>query len=165
MNLEQLKCISNNVNLEDYLQLYKYVRENMKHPEWLGTFTKNEIKEILSNGGKIWLYYNDTEMVCSMLYIPSNNNSLKKHNIEYDEIETAALGPIMVSPNYIGNGFQNQMIKVFEEYCRKINKKYIFTKVCSDNFYSINNFKNNGYILIDKYFNERGKNFAFIKII
>ena len=41
--LENLNCVSKNVNLDDYLYLYKYVRDNMENPEWLGTFTKEEI--------------------------------------------------------------------------------------------------------------------------
>lgn len=51
--LKNYKCVSGNVNLNDYLKLYKYVRDNMEHPEWLGTFTKEEIEEILHAGGKI----------------------------------------------------------------------------------------------------------------
>lgn len=165
MKLENLNCYSTNVNIDDYLKLYKYVRDNMIHPEWLGTFTKNEIEDILENGGKIWLYYKDNEPVCSMFYMPSNNKSLRKHNIEYDEGLTGALGPIMVSPKYIGNGLQNQMMTIFDEYCKSINKKYIFTKVCSDNVFSINNIIKQGYILRDKYITERGENSAFVKII
>ena len=45
--LENLNCVSKNVNLDDYLYLYKYVRDNMENPEWLGTFTKEEIIESL----------------------------------------------------------------------------------------------------------------------
>lgn len=51
--IENLKCVNENVNLDDYLKLYKYVRDNMEHPEWLGTFTRDEIIEILNVGGKI----------------------------------------------------------------------------------------------------------------
>ena len=40
MSFNELKCVSDNVNLDDYLKLYKYVRDNMEHPEWLGTFEK-----------------------------------------------------------------------------------------------------------------------------
>ena len=43
--LEKFKCENKKVNLEDYLKLYKYVRDSMIHPEWLGTFTKEEIEE------------------------------------------------------------------------------------------------------------------------
>lgn len=41
MKLIDLKEISENVNLDDYLYLYNYVRDNMEHPEWLGTFERN----------------------------------------------------------------------------------------------------------------------------
>jgi len=44
MKLTDLKEESNNVNLDEYLYLYNYVRDNMEHPEWLGTFTLKEIK-------------------------------------------------------------------------------------------------------------------------
>lgn len=161
--LKDLKCISKNVNLEDYLYLYKYVRDNMEHPEWLGTFTKDEIIEILKNKGKIWLYYDNENLVCSMFYIPIKEKSLKKHNVYYKEDEVGSLGPIMVSPDYVGLGYQTQMMQVLDEYCKKINKKYIFTKVCTDNIYSVNNMLKNNYKVVDKYINERGENTAFLK--
>ena len=85
MKLNDLKEISDNVNLDEYLSLYNYVRDNMVHPEWLGTFTLDEIKNILSIGGKIWMYYDKDIPVCSVFYIPTSNKSLKKHNVEYDE--------------------------------------------------------------------------------
>lgn len=47
MKLNELTCVSSNVSLTDYLKLYKYVRDNMPHPEWLGTFTEKEIIDIL----------------------------------------------------------------------------------------------------------------------
>jgi len=163
MNFNELKCVSNNVNLNDYFKLYKYVRDNMRHPEWLGTFSLNEIKDILSNGGKIWLYYNNDNLVCSMFYIPSNQKSLDKRNIKTSENETGSLGPIMVSPDYIGNRYMLKMLEVFNEYCVSIGLKYIFTKVHSENSYSINNMYKDGYKLVDEYENERGKMLAFIK--
>ena len=165
MKLEDLICISDNVNLNDYMHLYKYVRDNMVHPEWLGTFTNDEIETLLKKNGKIWLYYDKNIEVCSTFYIPSSNKSLKKHNIDYDESETGSLGPIMVSPDYIGNGLQKQMMNLFNQYCESIDKKYIFTKVCSDNIYSVNNIENDGYILTNKFIDERGENNAYIKRI
>ena len=47
--LNELKCVCENVEIDKYLELYKYVRENMEHPEWLGTFTKEEINGILKS--------------------------------------------------------------------------------------------------------------------
>ena len=163
MKLYDLWEVYLNVNLDDYLFLYKYVRDNMEHPEWLGTFTKEEIEDILSNGGKIWLYYNDSEPVCSMFYIPASNKSLRKHNIEYDESITGSLGPIMVRKEDIGNGLQIDMKKKLDEYVKTIGKTHMFTKAHSDNIYSINNLLKNGYKVVDQYTNERGPNTAFIK--
>ena len=48
MKLTDLKEVSNNVNIDEYLSLYKYVRDNIEHPEWLEIFTYNEIEEILN---------------------------------------------------------------------------------------------------------------------
>lgn len=161
--LDNLKCINENVNLDDYLKLYKYVRDNMEHPEWLGTFTKEEIINILNDKGKIWLYYDNNNLVCSMFYIPIKLNTLLKHNVNYKENEVGSLGPIMVSPDYIGNGYQIQMMNILDKYIKSLNKKYIFTKVCTDNIYSLNNMIKDNYKIVDVYYNERGSNTALIK--
>ena len=165
MEFNELKCINDNVNLNDYLKLYSYVRDNMSQPEWLGTFTLDEIKDILSKGGKIWLYYNNDNLVCSMFYIPSNQQTLNKRNINTLAKETGSLGPIMVSPDYIGNGYMLKMLEVFNKYCISIGMKYIFTKAHSENLYSIKNIYKDGYKLVCEYENERGKMSVFIKKI
>lgn len=163
MKLDSFYCVSENVNLDDYLKLYKYVKDNMKNPEWLGDFTRSEIEDILKEKSKIWLYYNNDDIVCSMFLLPSNNKTLNKHNVFYDENITASLGPIMVSKDYVGNGLQIQMMAFFEEYCKNNNYKYIFTKVCSDNKYSLSNMIKYGFKVTDEYINERGNNSTLIK--
>ena len=163
MDFNKLKCVSVNVNLNDYFKLYNYVRDNMEYPEWLGTFTKEEIKDILSEGGKIWLYYDNKHLVCSMLYIPSNQKTLDKRNANVKAEETGSLGPIMVSPDYVGNKFMLKMLNEFNNYCRSIGMKYIFTKAVSDNLYSVNNMYKDGYELIEEHDSERGKIKVFLK--
>ena len=163
MRLTDLDEINENINIDDYLELYNNVRDNMDHKEWLGSFTKEAIEDILNIGGKIWLYYDNNIPVCSVFYMPVTNKTLKKHNIEYDEFITGSLGPIMVRKEYIGNGLQNEMLKVIDNYNKSIGKSHIFTKTHSDNIYSIRNLLNNGYKVVDEYENERGKNKAFIK--
>lgn len=163
MKLNDLKVISEDVPLDEYLYLYNYVRDNMEHKEWLGTFTKEEIKEILKIGGKIWLYYDKEIPVCSVFYIPVSNKSLRKHNILHDEKLTGSLGPIMVRHEYVGNGFQTAMQNVINKYAISVGKKYMFTKAHSDNIYSIKNILKDGYEVIDEYLNERGKMTAFVK--
>lgn len=100
-----------------------------------------------------------------MLYITISNESLIKHNVYYDCSVVGALGPIMVSPQYVGNGYQSAMMDVLEEYCKKINKKYIYAKVAEDNIYSLNNMLKSNYKIVDRYINERGKNIALLKEI
>ena len=121
--LKNYKCENEKMNLDDYLKLYKYVRDNMIHPEWLGTFTKEEIEEILLTGGKIWLYYDNKNLVCSMFYMPIEKKTLLKHNVDLEENFVGSLGPIMVSPDYVGHGLQREMMNVLVNYCRSINKK------------------------------------------
>ena len=163
MKLNDLKEISNNINLDEYLSLYNYVRNNMDHPEWLGTFTKEEIEDLLKIGGKIWMYYDNETPVCSAFYIPVKNKTLRKHNVQYDESETGSLGPIMVRKEYVGNGLQTQMQKVINDYAKSIGKRHMFTKAHSDNIYSIKNILKDGYKVTNKYENERGPMTAFIK--
>lgn len=163
MKLNEFKEVSDNVNLDDYLYLYNYVRDNMEYPEWLGTFTLDEINEILNIGGKIWMYYDKSIPVCSMFYIPASNKSLRKHHIEYDESVTGSLGPIMVRKEYVGNGLQNAMMDVMNNYVKSIGKTHMFTKAHSDNIYSIRNILKDGYKIIDEYENEKGQMTAFVK--
>ena len=163
MTLSDLREVSENINVDDYLDLYSTVRKNMEHPNWLGTFEREDIEKILQTGGKIWLYYDNNIPVCSMFYIPASNKSLKKHNIDYDEKITGSLGPIMVRKEYTGNGFQMAMLEKLNKYIETIDKKHIFTKAHADNIYSIKNFLKDGYIVVDEYENERGKMKAFIK--
>ena len=163
MKLNDLKEVSDDINIDEYLNLYNYVRQNMEHPEWLGTFTRGEIKEILKIGGKIWMYYDKKIPVCSVFYIPTSNKSLRKHNITYDEKVTGSLGPIMVRKEYVGNGLQTEMMNVLNNYVKGIKKTHMFTKAHSDNIYSIRNILKDGYTVIDKYENDRGPMTAFVK--
>lgn len=163
MQLSDFKEVSSNINLDEYLFLYNYVRDNMEHPEWLGTFSREEIEEILNIGGKIWMYYDKEIPVCSVFYIPVSNKSLRKHNVEYDESITGSLGPIMVRKEYVGNGLQTAMQEVINRYAKSIGKEHMFTKAHADNIYSVRNILKDGYKVVDEYENERGPMVAFVK--
>lgn len=151
MKLKDFEKKEENNYLDKYLDFYNNVRNNMEHPEWLGTFTKEEIEKLLSIGGKLFNYYDNDEIACSFFYLPCSNKSLQKHNINYDESIVGSCGPIMVNPKYIGNGLQNEMIKELEEYCKSINKKYCYTRIHPDNNYCINNFLKNNYQFLQTY--------------
>ena len=157
MKINEFNCISEHNNIDEYLEFYKYVKSNMKEPSWLGEFSLNELKNILNNEGKLFNFYDNNIIVCSMLYIPSNNKTLKKHNLKYDEDLVGSCGPIMVNPEYVGNKFQKQMLELLDKYCKNIGKIYIFTKVHPDNIYSINNFISDGYKFVETYKTSSGE--------
>lgn len=166
MELSDLKCIDNNIDIDLYQKYYKYVRDNMDHPEWLGTFTNDEIKDILASGGKIWIYYDNDNFVGSVFYIPNvSQSTLDKHNIDVDAKYTASLGPVIVSPKYVGNGMQYKMQQVYNEYIKSLGFKYSFTKAHSDNIYSIKNILKDDYKVTHEYINDRGPNKTFIKTL
>lgn len=157
MKINEFNCISKNNNIDEYLKFYKYVKSNMKEPSWLGEFSLNDLKNILNNEGKLFNFYDNNIIVCSMLYIPSNNKTLEKHNLKYDEKLVGSCGPIMVNPKYVGNKFQKQMLELLDKYCKSIGKIYIFTKVYPDNIYSINNFVGDGYKFVETYKTSSGE--------
>lgn len=157
MKINEFNCIIEHNNIDEYLEFYKYVKSNMKEPSWLGEFSLNELKNILNNEGKLFNFYDNNIIVCSMLYIPSNNKTLKKHNLKYDEDLVGSCGPIMVNPKYVGNKFQKQMLELLDKYCKSIGKRYIFTKVHPDNIYSINNFISDGYKFVETYKTSSGE--------
>ena len=157
MKINEFNCISEHNNIDEYLEFYKYVKSNMKEPSWLGEFSLNELKNILNNEGKLFNFYDNNIIVCSMLYIPSNNKTLEKHNLKYDEDLVGSCDPIMVNPEYVGNKFQKQMLELLDKYCKNIGKIYIFTKVHPDNIYSINNFISDGYKFVETYKTSSGE--------
>ena len=109
------------------------------------------------------MYYDNDIPVCSMFYIPTSNQTLRKYNIEYDESVTGSLGPIMVRTEYIGNGLQKAMIDILNQYAKSVGKTHMFTKAHSDNIYSIRNILKDGYKVVNESVNERGPITVFIK--
>ena len=163
INLEDLKEKSENIDINEYLKFYKYVRDNMQHPEWLSEFNMEELVYILDHDGKIFNYYNNDILVSSIMYIPSNNKSLRKHNIKYDEEIVGSCGPVLVNPKYVGNGLQLKMMIMLDEYSKSLNKKYMFTKAHPDNIYSIKNILKDGYEFIEDYMSSDGPKRCYIK--
>lgn len=140
IKIEDLKCISENIDLEEYINFREYVKDHMNNPEWLGDLSKENINNLLNNNSKIWIYYLNETPVCSMMFIPADQDSLNKFDLTINYKETAEYGPIMVNPKYVGNGLQTYMLKILQEYCIKSKYKYAISTIHPDNIYSINNF-------------------------
>lgn len=164
MNLNDFKCVNENVSLDDYYDLYDAVRSNMPNPKLLALLTMEETINNLKEG-KLWLYYHNEKPVCSFFYFVVTKKRLTEHNIQLNEKDVCMLGPIMVRKEYVGYGLMNQMLFILEEYAKNKNKKYIYVSAAKENIYSVRNLLRNGYTVVDEYESDRGMNLAFIKEI
>ena len=163
MNIKDLTLKDNNINLEEYLNFYNYVKANMKDPSWLGNFNEEKLINILNMGGKICVYYLNDEIVCSMMFIPSDEQTLKLFNLPYNKAEVGECGPIMVNNKYIGYGLQAQMLDELDKFCKEKGYNYVLTTIAPNNSYSINNFIKKGYKKIDEFNLKRGVRSLYLK--
>lgn len=167
MKLTNFKIITDKeIDIEKYLKFYKSITDNLPDETWLGNFKKEIIEEIISTKGKIWIWLNENEIVCSIMYIKATEKGLNKlqiENINFDEI--GECGAVLVNEKYRGNGLQYQMLEFFEEYIESINKKYILTTIHPKNIYSINNFLKSKYKYVNSIELYRGKRNIYIKEI
>ena len=165
LKLSDLKCIDNNNDLDIYLDFINYVKSTMEHPEWLGDFTKENLEVMLKNGTKIWMYYLDDDVVCSMMAIPSTKKSLDKFEINQDYKIVIDYGQMAVNIKYVGNGLQYQMLKNLEDYSINNGYKYAASTIHPNNIYCINNFIKDNFELINyKEFKRGPRNIYFKKL-
>lgn len=146
MKLNELTCINENINIDEYIDFRELVKASMEYPEWLGDFSKEDLIKLLNDNSKIWIYYLNNEPVCSMMIIPSSEKSLLKFEIDLDYKEVIDYGPMFVNPKYVGNKLQYQMLKELDNYCINKNYKYAAVTVHPDNIYSINNLLKDNFI-------------------
>lgn len=165
MNLENLICINDNINLKEYIKFRELVKENMPNPEWLGDFSKEELENMLNNNTKIWIYYLNKEPVCSMMIIPSTEKDISKFELNISHTLAVDYGPIFVNPKYQGNGLQYQMLQILDKYVKEHNYKYIITTIHPDNIYCIRNFLKDDFKLINQKVFKRGPRNIYLKEI
>lgn len=163
MKLEDLKCVDNNINLDKYIEYREYTKSNMQYPEWLGDFTKEDLKELLDNGTKIWIYYLDNDFVCSMMSIPSNEEDMVKFDLDFDYKEVIDYGPMFVNFKYVGNNLQYQMLKYLDGYVKSKGYRITIGTIHPDNIYSINNLIKDGFILTGQRNFKRGTRNIYVK--
>lgn len=165
MNLENLICINDNINIKEYIKFRELVKENMPNPEWLGDFSKEELIEMLNNNTKIWIYYLNKEPVCSMMLIPSTEKDISKFELNISHTLAVDYGPIFVNPKYQGNGLQYQMLQTLDKYVKDHNYKYIITTIHPDNIYCIRNFLKDNFNLVNQKTFKRGPRNIYLKEI
>ena len=147
MKLDDLKCVNDNIDLDEYVNFRELVKQNMEYPEWLGDFSKNDLVNMLKNGSKIWVFYKDNEPVASMMLIPSDEDALRKFGLDLNYREVVDYGPMFVNPKYVGNKLQYQMLQKIDKYSKSLGYKYAVGTIHPDNKYSINNLVKAGFEL------------------
>lgn len=147
MKLDDLKCVNDNIDLDEYVNFRELVKQNMEYPEWLGDFSKKDLVDMLNNGSKIWIFCKDNEPVCSMMLIPSDEDSLRKFGLDLNYREVVDYGPMFVNPKYVGNKLQYQMLMKLDQYAKSLGYKYAAGTIHPDNKYSINNLVLDGFEL------------------
>lgn len=167
MRLSNLICKNkeNNLNVEEFVNFFNEVKNEMISSNWLGDITKENVLSIINEGGDVFVYYFKENIICALVYLVANEKSKEKFNLKYKVNEMCACGPVMVNKNFRGNKLQIQMLEKFEELVKLNGKKYIFSTVHPLNKYSINNFiklnyKNEGTLNL-----KRGTRSIFIKKI
>lgn len=148
MKLEDLTCKSIDIDLEEYIKFREDVKKDMEHPEWLGDFSFEDLKNIIKNAGKIWIYYKDSEPVCSMMIITCDKTFNEKFDMNVDYKEVIKCGPIFVSPKYRGNNLQYQMLKELDKCIIKRGYKLEVATVAPENYFSYDNFIKDGFSFI-----------------
>ncbi len=148
MKLEDLKCIDHDIDIDAYISFREDVKSKMEHPEWLGNFTYEEIDAMLKDNSKIWVYYDGDIPVCSMFFIPATEKSCNKFNIDKDYRKVGDYGPMFVNFDYLGNGFQLQMLKVEDKYAKDNGFNYASSTIHPDNTFSIVNFLKDDFVQI-----------------
>lgn len=164
MKLKELICMSENIDIDKYIEFREYVKSNMENPDWLGDFSKVDLINLVNNKSKIWVYYFNNEPVCSMMIIPADEKSLSELDLNLNYKDVIQYGPIFVNPKYVGKGLQYQMFLKLDEYCYELGYKYAVATVHPDNIYSINNFIKDKFILFNTKEFKRGIRDIYLRV-
>lgn len=164
MKLDDLEC-RENIDIDEYYEYFLKTKSEMENPDWLGDLKKEDFKQLISQGSKIWTYFYKNSFVCSYMYIVATQKGINNLGLDYEEKECADCGPMFVKKEYRGNGLQLQMLKKLEDYCMKKGFRYILTTANPDNIYSSNNMVKAGYKRVGFKHLKRGPREIYVRYI
>lgn len=164
INIKELKReVLKKEDLVYYINYLNRIRDNMKHPDFLGLFEKDELEKLLENNSYIYIYKYKDDIVSSSMIIPSTKKDLESFGIDLDYREVVDYGQQVVSDKYRGNGLQQYMLEELEIISKEKGYKYAVTTVHPDNIYSINNTLKNNFELIGSKEFDRGPRNIYLK--
>lgn len=161
--LEDLECISTDIEVDKYISCCDKVKEDMEYPEWLGDLSEDDINYLLGNGSRIWMYYHLNNFVCSMMIIPTSSEDVEELGIDYNYLDVVDYGPLMVNCKYRGNGLAGQMLKFLDKYCLAVGYKAAICTTHPDNDNFINSLLSDGFTFINKKEFKRGERNIYLR--
>lgn len=164
MKIEDLICkCDKDVDIDEYFDFREKIVEEMPHPEWLRNRTKEEIVSLLDNNLKIWVYYLNDEIVCSMILVPADTEIIEKYGLTNKD--TVNYGSMIVSPKYRGKGLQYQMLKVLDKCGKEQGYTLAIGTVHPENIYSKNNIIKDKFVYIENRELKSGLREIYLKLL
>ncbi len=128
-----MNYIHNIVCIKDF-NLNNYLRSNNK----IINYSKEDLELLLENNSIIYTYYNQKEVIMTVLIEPKNN-----------KYKSVILEPLLISNKYINSDILITIINDLNNKIRLLNYKYIEVKIHPDNLNLIDKFIKNNFILKD----------------
>ncbi len=125
--------INNIICIKDY-NLNNYLKNKKK----IINYSKEDLELLLENNSIIYTYYNQKEVIMTVLIEPKNN-----------KYKSVILEPLLISNKYINSDILITIINDLNNKIRLLNYKYIEVKIHPDNLNLIDKFIKNNFILKD----------------
>ena len=141
--------INNIICIKDY-NLNNYLRNKNK----LIDYSKEDLELLLENNSIIYTYYDDKDIIMTVLIEPRNNKN-----------KSIVLEPMLISKKYINSNIIATIINDLNHKIRLLNYKYIEVKIHPDNLNLIDKFIKNNFVLKDTIESNLGLRNIYIKTI
>lgn len=139
------------------------IKSGMTNKEWLYLDPPDVVREMLSEGTmELWMALDEQRLaaVFTVLYpgLESFNYGYDLGFCREDLLRVIHMDTAAVHPSYRGFGLQRQMVAMAEQHLAGKGKRILLTTVHPGNRFSLNNMRNQGYVIqkrLDKYGSER----------
>ena len=139
------------------------IRSRMDRPDFLGTFTDDDLEYLLDHNSHIYLFNYDNDVVCTSMIIPASEKDIKKFGLDLDFNEVIDYGPEVVLDSYRGNGLQGYMLEDLDSISKDLGYKYAVATIHPENVFSINNFLKHDFKKVYENNFERGPRNIYLK--
>lgn len=152
-------------DLDAILDFQMNVINDMSRKEFFMPLTKEEFLYPINNNGRVALLYDNNIIIgLCVLTINPPSDIIDEYKLN-DNIGVAILDSVMIKQEYRGSKLQKQVMNIIEEEAKEKKVKAIVATIHPDNVYSLNNFIDTDYDIINKIFIHNGERLILYKII